>query len=34
MTTWYSRDTDLNNVQIRYKLAVNFIDGDALVVGY
>ena len=34
MNTWYSRDTDLNNVQIRYKLAVNFIDGDALVVGY
>lgn len=34
MKTWYSQDTDLNNVQIRYKLAVNFIDGDALVVGY
>ena len=34
MKTWYSQDFDLNNVQIRYKLAVNYIDGDALVVGY
>lgn len=34
MKTWYSQDTDLNNVQIRYKLAVNYIDGDGLVVGY
>jgi hypothetical protein len=34
MKTWYSQDTDLNNVQVRYKLAVNYIDGDGLVVGY
>lgn len=34
MKTWYSQDTDFNNVQIRYKLAVNFIDGDVLVLGY
>ncbi len=34
MKTWHSQDTDFNNVQVRYKLAVNFIDGDALVVAY
>lgn len=34
MTMWYSRDTDLNNIQIRYKLGMNYLDGDVVAVAY
>ncbi|QIX61860.1 hypothetical protein HER32_11975 [Hymenobacter sp. BT18] len=34
MKTWYSDDTDLNNIRIRYKLGTQYVDGDVLVVAY
>ena len=34
MKTWFSEDDDLNNIQIRYKLGLQFVDGDVIVVAY
>jgi hypothetical protein len=31
---WYSRDTDLNNIQMRYKWGMQYLDGDVIVVAY
>lgn len=31
---WYSRDTDLNNIRMRYKLGLQYLDGDVIVVAY
>jgi hypothetical protein len=32
--SWYSRDTDLNNIRMRYRLGIQFMDGDVVVVAY
>lgn len=34
MTFWYDKTTDKNYIRVRYKLAVNYVDGDVIVVGY
>lgn len=34
METWYSKDFDLNNIRIRYKLGVQYVDGDVIVAAY
>ncbi len=34
MKQWFSEDTDLNNVQIRYKLGEQYVDGDVVIVAY
>ncbi len=34
MEQWYSKDFDLNNVQIRYKLGEQYVDGDVIIVAY
>ena len=34
LRTWYSKDTDLNNVQVRYKMGMQYLDGDVVVVAY
>lgn len=31
---WYSKDTDLNNIRMRYKLGLQYMDGDVVVVAY
>jgi hypothetical protein len=31
---WYSKDTDLNNIRMRYRLGIQFLDGDVVVVAY
>lgn len=32
--SWYSRDTDLNNIRMRYRLGIQYMDGDVVVVAY
>jgi hypothetical protein len=34
MEAWYSKDFDLNNIRIRYKLGIQYLDGDVLVVAF
>ncbi|TGE08752.1 hypothetical protein [Hymenobacter fodinae] len=34
MAAWFDRNTDLNNIQIRYKIGMQYADGDVTVVGY
>lgn len=34
MEGWYSKDTDLNNIRVRYKVGMNYLDGDVVIVAY
>lgn len=34
MDFWYDKTTDKNYLRVRYKLAVNYVDGDSLAVAY
>ncbi|NVO33277.1 hypothetical protein [Hymenobacter lapidiphilus] len=34
MEGWYSKDTDLNNVRVRYKVGMQYMDGDVVIVAY
>jgi hypothetical protein len=34
MDFWYDKTTDKNYLRVRYKLAVNYVDGDSMAVAY